>query len=92
VVAIAEPEAETGVEVDEAPVPAQSRVDLAGEWVEDWPMRGGCADHVSIRASGRGFDLSGADCNDGEPYRYSDVSLEGRTPDSSCTSSRRTGC
>jgi hypothetical protein len=34
---------------------------------------------VSVRASGRGFDLSGADCNDGEPYRYSDVSLEGRT-------------
>lgn len=52
--------------------------ELSGEWIEDWPARGGCADHVLVRTNGRQVELSGSDCNDGEAYEYRDVELDGR--------------
>jgi hypothetical protein len=77
VVAIAEPGESVGV--DEEPLPAATRRDsLAGEWIEDWPDRGGCSDRIEVREVRGELELSGIDCNDGEEYGYFDVVFEGR--------------
>jgi hypothetical protein len=80
-VAIDEPEDDVDTAVADEPVPVANRAtdaELAGEWIEDWPDRGGCADHVVVRANGLQIELSGSDCNDGEAYEYRNVELDGR--------------
>jgi hypothetical protein len=77
VVAIPEPPAEDAEpESEEAPA-ARTDARFAGEWLEDWPNRGTCSDRVEVRLSGRGVELSGSDCTDGEAYQYSDARIEG---------------
>jgi hypothetical protein len=80
VVAIPEPPAEDAEpEPDDTPTAGRQDARFAGEWLEDWPNRGTCSDRVEVRLSGRGVEVSGADCTDGKAYEYSNARIEGGT-------------
>ncbi len=80
-VAIAEPSTDNAVDEEDPPAGRNDEeLAFAGEWIEDWPNRGGCADRVVVRLDDNGaVELSGKDCNDGEPYEYSEIAATPRT-------------
>ncbi len=61
-----------------APAPATvAHPGLEGVWVESFGSRAGCSDKIAIHQVGNTLSFSGADCNDGNPYIYSEVSFNG---------------
>ncbi len=54
-----------------------ARQGLQGVWVESFAERAGCSDKVAIQQVGNTLRFSGADCNSGDPYVYSEPSFNG---------------
>ncbi len=52
---------------------------LAGIWAESFGSRNGCSDKVSIRQAASDLEVFGADCNDGERYRFETPTFTGNT-------------
>ncbi len=50
---------------------------LQGAWSEEFESRYGCQDQIDIRQTPSGLRLSGADCNDGEPYDFREPTFDG---------------
>jgi hypothetical protein len=53
------------------------RQGIEGVWVESFAGRAGCSDKVAIQQLGTTLRFSGADCNSGDPYVYSEPTFNG---------------
>lgn len=54
-----------------------ARQGIEGVWVESFASRGGCSDKIAIHQVGTTLMFSGADCNRGDPYVYSEPTFNG---------------